>query len=244
MMTVGAWSFERHSGAFLKSRLHDNSPTRSARLATPRTPHDALTRDDPRIGPRHRIRQARHRHRPARPARLAKRSPGIRGGDRARAAGQIIEVGSWKGASAIHMTGLAKKHDTNVVTVCVDTFICWDTFLARHLKHLLIRDEYGFPSTYRQFLYNVAAQQLTGQIFPMPMTSTCGAELMRQFEVQADITYIDAGHREVEVASIWLNIGRCCDPAASCSATIIPLTGGASSPPLTHSAKRSACRWR
>lgn len=115
---------------------------------------------------------------------------------------QIIEVGTWKGASAIHMTELAKSLGSDVITVCVDTFtgsnaILW---IDNELSGLLTRDEYGFPSTYPQFLFNVQAKGLSRNIVPFPVTATCGAEVMRHFGVQADLIYIDAGHREVEIS--------------------------------------------
>jgi hypothetical protein len=114
---------------------------------------------------------------------------------------QIIEVGTWKGASAVHMTELAKKYCPGVVTLCIDTFTGSNATLwtDEALIGLLSRGEYGFPLIYYQFLYNVASRNLTDNIFPFPVTSSCAAEVLRHFSVEADLIYIDGGHREEEV---------------------------------------------
>src|ERR671925_607176 len=65
---------------------------------------------------------------------------------------QIIEVGTWKGASAIHMTELAKHYCGDVITLCVDTFTgsSAELWIGDEFSRLLTRDEYGFPTTFRQ----------------------------------------------------------------------------------------------
>jgi predicted O-methyltransferase YrrM len=115
---------------------------------------------------------------------------------------QIIEVGTWKGASAIHMTELAKHYCGDVITICVDTFTGSSAalWIGDEFSGLLTRDEYGFPTTFRQFLHNVRTKDLAQNIIPFPVTATCAAEIMQNFGVQADLIYIDAGHREVEVS--------------------------------------------
>lgn len=115
---------------------------------------------------------------------------------------QIVEVGTWKGASAIHMTEIAMEHCPDVVTLCIDTFTGSNAVLwtDNELAGFLTRDEHGCPLIYQQLLYNVTAKALSTNIFPFPVTSSCGAEVLQHFSVQADLIYIDAGHREEEVA--------------------------------------------
>lgn len=113
---------------------------------------------------------------------------------------QIIEVGSWKGASAINMARHALPIDPEVTVLCVDTWLGSNEVLWSdpELRNLL-RLEDGYPTVYRQFLTNIIAEGLTDTVFPLPMTSISAAELLAKFEVQADLIYIDAAHGEYEV---------------------------------------------
>jgi predicted O-methyltransferase YrrM len=119
---------------------------------------------------------------------------------RERRPAQIVEVGSWKGASAIYIAECAREYDNDITILCVDTFTGSNAALWRQEDIARVRDEYGFPTTYRQFIFNVTAFGLSHNIFPLPTTSACGAELLAHFEVCADLIYIDGGHREEEVA--------------------------------------------
>lgn len=112
----------------------------------------------------------------------------------------IIEVGTWKGASAINMARSALLLEPEAIVLCVDTWlgsneVLWSDPEMRTLLQL----EHGRPSVYRQFLANVILQDLTNTVFPLPMTSVAAAELLRRFRIQADLIYIDAGHGEYEV---------------------------------------------
>jgi predicted O-methyltransferase YrrM len=113
---------------------------------------------------------------------------------------QIVEVGSWKGASAIFIAECAREHTEDITVLCVDTFTGANAALWHQEEITPVRDEYGFPTTYRQFIFNIMAMGLANNIFPLPTTSTCGAELLANYEVCADLIYIDGGHREEEVA--------------------------------------------
>jgi hypothetical protein len=131
-----------------------------------------------------------HSERPVFARRIEESKPGL-----------IIEVGTWKGASAIHMAGLAKAHRPDCRIVCVDTWT------ASNLAYWLspegrpdMKLRHGFPDIYGQFLANVILSGHAETILPLPVTSTCGAEMFRHFGVVADMIYIDAGHQEDEVA--------------------------------------------
>jgi hypothetical protein len=113
---------------------------------------------------------------------------------------QIVEVGTWKGASAVFLAERAKRYTKDVIVLCIDTFTGSNAALWRQGKIASISDEYGFPCTYHQFIFNMQAIGLSQNVFPLPTTSTCGAELLIHFKVQVDLIYIDGGHREEEVA--------------------------------------------
>jgi Methyltransferase domain len=112
----------------------------------------------------------------------------------------IIEVGTWKGASAINMAKAAREIRADVTVLCVDTWlgsneVLWSDPALRPL--LALRN--GIPQVYQQFLANIVLSDLTDTVFPMPMTSTCAAALLSRFSIAADLIYVDAGHSEREV---------------------------------------------
>jgi hypothetical protein len=113
----------------------------------------------------------------------------------------IVEVGTWKGASAIHMAGLAKAHKPDCRIVCIDTWTASNKSLWVQPK---LREVYerrnGFPTVYWQFLANVVHAGHSGTILPLPVTSSCGAEIFQHYQVAADLIYIDAGHSLDDVA--------------------------------------------
>lgn len=115
--------------------------------------------------------------------------------------GLIVEVGSWKGASAIHMAELAKAHRPDCRIVCIDTWTASNRTLWTQPN---LRETYGrkngFPTVYWQFLANVIRTGHSDVILPLPVTSSCGAEILAHYQVQADLIYIDAGHSLDDVA--------------------------------------------
>ena len=104
----------------------------------------------------------------------------------------IVEVGTWLGASAIHLA----KHTQNEI-ICVDTYLASNEILWRQgeVKNLVE----NFTQVYDQFCANITHSNLNLQISPLPMTSSAAAELFLQENVKVDMVYIDAGHREREV---------------------------------------------
>ena len=105
----------------------------------------------------------------------------------------IIEVGSWVGASAIHMATVAQDPELRIL--CVDTFIGSNAALWHERKTTATLD---MPQLI-QFYVNITNQNLNDQVAAFPITSSAAAELLAQNGVQADICYIDAGHRERDV---------------------------------------------
>jgi hypothetical protein len=104
----------------------------------------------------------------------------------------IIEIGSWVGASAIHMASLTKAP-----IICVDTFLAsnFDLWLENKTMNLLE----NFDSIFKQFCINVTSLRLNKQVIPLPMTSSSAIELLNKFEIKADMVYVDGGHRKREV---------------------------------------------
>ena len=104
----------------------------------------------------------------------------------------IVEIGSWLGASALHMSSLCEAH-----IICVDTYLGSNADLWReHKTKDLINN---FSQIYNQFCINITSHFKNDYISPLPMTSSSAAELFRDCDITADLIYIDAGHQYKEV---------------------------------------------
>jgi len=108
----------------------------------------------------------------------------------------IIEVGSWKGASALKMAACCRDLQLDTQIVCVDTWLGSPGLYTREndafydsLKHVN-----GYPSLYYTFLSNIVRQGAQDFITPLPLPSVLAAETLRHFGAQADLIYIDAAH--------------------------------------------------
>lgn len=116
----------------------------------------------------------------------------------------ILEVGTWKGASAIHMAKLCKAKNIKADIVCVDTWLgsgpVWWTGEFR--KDLMLK--HGFPQMYYQFLANVVLSGCQDVITPLPLTSFAAAHLFKEYDVIFDGIYIDSSH-DLDETYIELN---------------------------------------
>lgn len=113
----------------------------------------------------------------------------------------IIEVGTWKGASAIHMARLARILRLDAAILCVDTWLGGD---RAYVEHSYIDDTLPRGGRLRLldiFMTNVLSAGLQNVIYPMPSTSADAAESLRFMGVTADLIYVDAAHTEPEVAA-------------------------------------------
>lgn len=107
----------------------------------------------------------------------------------------IVEVGSWKGASAIHMARTCKRLGLNTHILCIDTFLGSVEHWSKEDPNLPeSRFLYGRPEIYKQFMSNVVLCGLSDSITAVPIDSINGAHLLKVYGILADIVYIDAGH--------------------------------------------------
>ncbi len=113
----------------------------------------------------------------------------------------VIEVGTWKGASALTIAdSLAKQGSGSIL--CIDTWLgaleFWqdqsdaERFQSLNCKH-------GYPSVYYQFLANVCHRGHQARVIPLPMTSSSAAMWLMRFSISADLIYVDASHEEEDV---------------------------------------------
>lgn len=121
----------------------------------------------------------------------------------------IVEVGSWKGASAIHMASLTKNTDgtredrmrTDYIRHDPASLFCCDSWLGG-IDHNLNEDtppnglnrKHGYPQIYFTFLRNVTDSVYASRIFPVVQTSINAARLLAKQGVVADLCYVDGSH--------------------------------------------------
>jgi hypothetical protein len=127
----------------------------------------------------------------------------------------IIEVGSWKGASAINMATLIKHLGLDASLICVDTWLgSPEHFLKR--DHPAYWDSLnvtnGHPRLYDQFLTNVIREGHTDVIVPLPQTSENAAQIFTRLKITADLIYIDAAHDFQSVLSDLTLYGQLLQP--------------------------------
>jgi len=113
----------------------------------------------------------------------------------------IIEVGTWKGLSAITMANILKQNNIKSKIICVDTWLGALEFIDR-LKHTPERDlklVNGYPTIYYQFLSNVVLSEVQEYILPFPNTSNIAYNYFHNNSIKADLIYIDGSHEYEDV---------------------------------------------
>jgi predicted O-methyltransferase YrrM len=106
----------------------------------------------------------------------------------------IVEVGTWKGASAIHMAKTCLKYYDDFEIICIDTFLGSVEHWTDQQHLILPNSVNGRPTIYEQFLSNVLHSGLMKHIIPFPIDSINGCEILKKLDIKADLVYVDAGH--------------------------------------------------
>jgi SAM-dependent methyltransferase len=121
----------------------------------------------------------------------------------------VVEVGSWKGDSAIQMATTLKGFGLDGAVCCVDTWLGSLEHLLRSVPGWDIDGyrRHGFPTLYYQFLANVLHTGCQDVVVPFPMTSSIAARWFACQGIQADFIYVDGSHEEEDVyhdlVSFW-----------------------------------------
>jgi hypothetical protein len=108
----------------------------------------------------------------------------------------IIEVGTWLGASAIHMAGICRELGLQTTIYCVDTWLGAEEFWTSQAdtEERDLRQKNGYPQVYFDFLANVVQHGCQDMIVPIPNTSTIGSIILQHRRVLAELIYIDGSH--------------------------------------------------
>lgn len=115
----------------------------------------------------------------------------------------IIEVGTWKGGSAMEMARhLRRLGLTDSKILCIDTWLgaleMWgDHTDAERYGSLALK--HGYPQLYYQFLANVCHNGLQHHIIPFPLPSITAAQWLSLRGVRAELIYLDGSHEEEDV---------------------------------------------
>jgi predicted O-methyltransferase YrrM len=114
----------------------------------------------------------------------------------------IFEVGTWLGASAIHMAKIIKENNLDCKIICIDTWLgaleMLNNFNDTETYQSLDK-YYGFPSVYYQFLANVCKMNCQDIIMPFATTSVIAARFFARRNIKADLIYIDGSHDYIDV---------------------------------------------
>lgn len=107
----------------------------------------------------------------------------------------IVEVGTWKGASALHMAKLTDDELTHSRIYCVDTWLGGVDHMAHEEEppNGLMRF-HGYPQLFFQFLHNVKESGFADRIFPIVNSSLNGAKYLQLQNISADLIYVDGDH--------------------------------------------------
>lgn len=113
----------------------------------------------------------------------------------------IVEVGSWKGASAIHMASLCQQFGLDTRIICIDTWLGSNEHLIgpRPEWRKALQERHGFPQLYYTFLANVLRTGHSDRIVPLANTSDHAAIVLSKLGMRPNLIYIDAAHQEEAV---------------------------------------------
>lgn len=112
----------------------------------------------------------------------------------------ILELGTYLGASAIHMATLAKSmFDHQVLIICTDDFRGWPGFRDK-FKFYQVN---GNVQLLYQFMQNVQTMNFTDNILPLPFSTTSAMSALCEWGVYADLIEVDAAH---DFHSAWADI--------------------------------------
>jgi hypothetical protein len=114
----------------------------------------------------------------------------------------IIEVGTWKGRSAINMARYAKETGLSTEILCVDTWLgSPETWIDRDDPNFYpsLNIKNGTPLLYYTFLKNVIESGFEDVITPLRVPSETAFYILKNYNITAELIYIDAGHEYLSV---------------------------------------------
>ncbi|KAI3719622.1 hypothetical protein L6452_20524 [Arctium lappa] len=114
----------------------------------------------------------------------------------------IIEIGTFLGASAIHMAELTRQLGLDTQILCIDDFRGWPGLTSKFRDIKMIN---GDTMLLYQFMQNVVQVNATETIMFLPFSTGSALEKLCEWGVFADLIEVDAGH---DFHSAWSDINR------------------------------------
>jgi hypothetical protein len=113
----------------------------------------------------------------------------------------ILELGSWYGASAICIGNIIKELNLNTKIVCVDTWLGSKEFIGLHETDISrqLLPTFGYPNAYYQFLANICHYGLQDIVIPFPQTTKTACKWLKQNSRMFDLIYVDASNDTSDV---------------------------------------------
>jgi hypothetical protein len=111
----------------------------------------------------------------------------------------IIEIGSWKGHSAIAMANMCKDIGIFSNIICVDTWLGSNEHWLTTKYRSKLNIAHGRPQFYSEFLSNVINAQCESYITPLCLPSATAAIVLKAFDIAAEMIYIDGAHEYDDV---------------------------------------------
>jgi len=116
----------------------------------------------------------------------------------------IIEVGTWKGSSAIKMAKHLQKRGMKSEVLCIDTWLgSLEHWKQKDIKtrpwYQYLNLQNGYPSIYYQFIHNVIEMGLQEIIVPFPNTSLIAARFLKCKNVTSKMIFLDGSHDEFDL---------------------------------------------
>jgi cephalosporin hydroxylase len=102
----------------------------------------------------------------------------------------ILELGSYKGKSAIQFANLCKKYNLPTKVFCVDTWLG----SAEHTDSDDLMKVHGWPTMFYQFLANIIHTGHQDRVIPIPVDTMSNYRDMVINNIKVPLIYIDAGH--------------------------------------------------
>jgi hypothetical protein len=106
----------------------------------------------------------------------------------------VVEVGTWKGGSALQMARVLKELGSGGQLLCVDTWLGAPEHILRRDYFSSLRMKHGYPQLFHTFLGNVIRAGFADVITPLPQTSDNAAVLLKRLGLRPDLIYIDGAH--------------------------------------------------
>lgn len=112
----------------------------------------------------------------------------------------IIEVGTFLGASAIHMAEVASQLGLKTQILCLDDFRGWPGFRDRFKDIAMVN---GDIMLLYQFMQNIIHVNASDSVLPVPFSTASSLDKLCELGVLGDLIEVDAGH---DFNSAWSDI--------------------------------------